>query len=104
MCRTTHSKTREDLLKCTKLPENTEICFLDDLYHPGMDNDNIYYINVKPYKHDLNFTEILNRIIRHLNKSNSNTYSNTYSKILLTSQNLNTNTNTNSGSVKKIII
>ena len=74
MCRTTHSKTHDDLLKCTKLSQNTEICFLDDLYHPGMDNDNIYYINLKPYKYDLNFTEILNRVINYLKKPNSNTY------------------------------
>ena len=64
MCRTTYSKTHEDLLKCTKLPSNVEICFLDDIYHPGMENDNIYYINVKAYKHDLSFSEIIRRLIR----------------------------------------
>ena len=64
MCRTTYSKTHEDLLKCTKLAKNTEICFLDDIYHPGMDNENIYYINVKAYKHDLSFAEIIRRLIR----------------------------------------
>ena len=63
MCRTTYSKTHEDLLKCTKLPSNVEICFLDDIYHPGMDNENIYYINVKAYKHDLSFAEIIRRLI-----------------------------------------
>lgn len=63
MCRTTHSKTHDDLLKCTKLPKNTEICFLDDVYHPGMDNENIYYINVKAYKHDISFPEIIRRLI-----------------------------------------
>jgi hypothetical protein len=64
MCRTTYSKTHDDLLKCSKLPANTEICFLDDIYHPGMENDNIYYINVKPYKHDVSFFEIIKRLIR----------------------------------------
>jgi hypothetical protein len=64
MCRTTYSKTHDDLLKCTKLSANTEICFLDDIYHPGMDNDKIYYINVKAYKHDLSFFEIIKRLIR----------------------------------------
>jgi FMN phosphatase YigB (HAD superfamily) len=64
MCRTTYSKTHDDLLKCTKLESNTEICFLDDIYHPGMDNDNIYYINVKAYKHDLSFSEIIKRLIK----------------------------------------
>lgn len=64
MCRTTYSKTHDDLLKCTKLPKNTEICFLDDIYHPEMDNENIYYINLKAYKHDLSFFEIIQRLIR----------------------------------------
>lgn len=64
MCRTTYSKTHNDLLKCTRLSSNTEICFLDDIYHPGMDNDKIYYINVKAYKHDLSFSEIIKRLIQ----------------------------------------
>ncbi len=64
MCRTTYSKTHDDLLKCTKLSSNSEICFLDDIYHPGMDNDKIYYINVKAYKHDLSFAEIIKRLIQ----------------------------------------
>jgi len=64
MCRTTYSKTHKDLLNCTKLPKNTEICFLDDIYHPEMDNENIYYINLKAYKHDLSFAEIIRRLIR----------------------------------------
>ena len=49
LCRTTHQKTHSDFLKCTKLPEDTQICFLDDVYYPDMINDRIYYINVKPY-------------------------------------------------------
>lgn len=53
ICRTTHTKTHKDLIKCTKIPATTEICFLDDTFYPEMTNDNIYYINVKPYYHDL---------------------------------------------------
>ena len=30
-------KRVEDLLRSTHLPNNTEICFIDDLYHPQMD-------------------------------------------------------------------
>lgn len=84
MCRTTQSKTHEDLLKCTNLSQNTEICFLDDIYHPGMDNNNIYYINVKPYKYDLNFTEIINRIINSniLNNISENEFKEEYIKNL----------------------
>ena len=61
ICRTTHNKTHADLVRCTKIPLNTEICFLDDIFHPGMVNDNIYYINVKPYYHDLKFEYMLEK-------------------------------------------
>jgi hypothetical protein len=63
LCRTTHMKTHSDLIKCTKIPEETQICFIDDVYHPEMTNEKIYYINVKPYIHDLNFDEMINRFI-----------------------------------------
>jgi hypothetical protein len=63
LCRTTHLKTHSDLIKCTKLPTNTQICFLDDVYYPDMSNDNIYYINVKPYIHDLAFEEMIQRFV-----------------------------------------
>jgi hypothetical protein len=53
MGRTSHDKTIDDLITCTKLPENIEICFIDDVYHPGMTDDNVYYINVKPYQYKL---------------------------------------------------
>jgi hypothetical protein len=59
--RTTHDKTHEDFIRCTKLPLNAEICFLDDHYYPNMINENIYYINIKPYYYDLSFEEIINR-------------------------------------------
>ena len=60
-CRTTHDKSFHDLVKCTKIPPNSQICFLDDHYYPEMANDNVYYINVKPYVHDLDFNEIIKR-------------------------------------------
>ncbi len=61
--RTSHDKTYSDLIKCTKLPVNAEICFLDDVYFPGMKNKKVYYINIKPYLHDLKFEEVLDRFI-----------------------------------------
>lgn len=63
ICRTTHLKTHEDLIKCTKIPENTQICFIDDVFYPDMTNDNIYYINIKPYIYDLEFNTIIDRFI-----------------------------------------
>lgn len=61
--RTTYDKTHNDFIKCTKIPLNTEICFLDDTFYPGMANEFIYYINVKPYYYDLQFPEMINRFL-----------------------------------------
>jgi hypothetical protein len=66
VCRTTHDKTHSDFIKCTKVPSNAEICFLDDTFYPEMANDNVYYINVKPYYYDLSFEYMLDKL------SNSN--------------------------------
>jgi hypothetical protein len=55
ICRTSHNKSHKDFIRCTKLPLNAEICFLDDNFYPDMANDNIYYVNIKPYFHDLSF-------------------------------------------------
>jgi hypothetical protein len=63
LCRTTHMKTHSDLIKCTKLPTNTQICFLDDVFYPDMSNEKIYYINVKPYVHDLEFNNMITRFL-----------------------------------------
>lgn len=64
LCRTSHTKKHTDLIRCTKIPETTEICFLDDVYHDGMVNDKVYYINLKPYVHDLPFQLMIERFIK----------------------------------------
>lgn len=56
--RTGHDKSVKDLIRCTKLPEDTQICFLDDQYHPKMKNDNVLYINIKPYVYTIPFNEM----------------------------------------------
>ena len=61
ICRTTHSKTHNDFIKCTKIPATAEICFLDDTFYPEMAADNIYYINVKPYYYDLTFDYMIEK-------------------------------------------
>jgi hypothetical protein len=61
ICRTTHNKTHKDLIKCTKIPEDAEICFLDDCFYPEMSTENIFYINVKPYYYDLKFEDMIDR-------------------------------------------
>lgn len=64
MNRTSHDKTHSDFIRCTQIPANTQICFLDDVYHPDMANDNIYYINLKPYTHDLPIDEMVSRFTK----------------------------------------
>ena len=64
MGRTTHDKTYEDLLRCTKLPSNVEVCFLDDQMHSQMEHGHVYYINVKPYVHQLSVQTLINRFMQ----------------------------------------
>lgn len=63
ICRTTQNKTHKDLIKCTKIPADAEICFMDDFFYPEMVNDNIYYINIKPYMHELTFEIMIKRFL-----------------------------------------
>ena len=89
MCRTSHSKKYSDLLKCTNLPPNTQVCFLDDQYHPHMEHSNVEYINSRPYVYELTFNEMALRyykrkgmkgvknvfvgnIVEHMNQYNFN--------------------------------
>jgi hypothetical protein len=65
-CRTTNLKTHKDLIRCIKLPESTQICFLDDTFYPYMTNPNVYYINIKPYINCLPFETLVERLIKSL--------------------------------------
>ena len=56
--RTSHNKSVDDLIKCTKIKPNTEICFIDDQYHPLMKHENVYYINVKPYNYTISYEKM----------------------------------------------
>ena len=64
MGRTTHNKTYDDLLRCTKLPSNVEVCFLDDQMHSHMEHGQVYYINVKPYVHQLSVQTLMDRFLQ----------------------------------------
>jgi hypothetical protein len=61
--RTSHEKSVDDFFRCTQLPSDVEICFVDDIYHPKMEDGKVYYINVKPYHHHLSFSTFLLRFI-----------------------------------------
>lgn len=63
MCRTTNDKTLDDFFRCTQLPTNAHICFLDDCYYPNMQGDNVYYIKVRPYIYDLSFEMMIRRFL-----------------------------------------
>lgn len=47
--RTTHDKTYADFLRCTGMPDDTQVCFFDDVFHPQMKHNNVFYINAKGY-------------------------------------------------------
>lgn len=61
--RTTHAKTYGDLIKCTLLPKNSEICFVDNTFYPKMMHDRVYYIQPKSYYHGLSGQEIVYRFM-----------------------------------------
>jgi hypothetical protein len=63
ICRTTTEKTKDDFIRCTKLPENIEICFVDNEYHESMHQHDIYYINVNTYIHVMQPTTMIDRFI-----------------------------------------
>jgi hypothetical protein len=67
LLRTTHKKTHDDLVKCTKLPQETQICFFDDKLHMDMCCDHIYYINLKPYVYKLQYDALISRFLKSEN-------------------------------------
>ena len=64
LSRTTHEKTYTDLISCTMLPKNTEICFIDDTEFVKMKQDKVYYIHPKAYVHSLTASQIIDRCIQ----------------------------------------
>jgi hypothetical protein len=69
-----HSKTYSDFIKCSVLPRNTEMCFIDNTYYKKMHHNKVYYIQPKPYYHGLKTGDIIKRlvdsnIIQNLNDS-----------------------------------
>ena len=72
-CRTTNNKIISDFFNCTKIPSNSEICFIDDVYYSNMVDDNVYYIKLKPYIYNLQFNTMLERFInsKYGNKLNN---------------------------------
>jgi hypothetical protein len=107
LCRTTHMKTHEDLLRCTQVPDDTHICFLDDVFYPGMNNDNLYYINIKPYVHDISFDVLISRLVKsNILELTVNDYNDLQKHLLFSMQQYNytyVNKNKKSFTVDKIL-
>jgi hypothetical protein len=61
--RTTNRKLHSDFVRCTLLPINTEICFVDNTYYSGMDVERVYYIQPRSYHHHLSTRQIVDRYI-----------------------------------------
>ncbi len=68
-CRTSHNKSITDLLKCTKLSKNTQICFLDDQYHPHMLKDNVLYLHLNEYHYYYEPNYLFNTFKKHFHIS-----------------------------------
>ena len=39
--RTSHEKSVDDLISCTQISPDTQICFIDDQHHPRMEHENV---------------------------------------------------------------
>ena len=61
--RTTADKTIDDFLRCSRLSSNVEICFLDDLTHPKMVNEKVYYIKLQSYHSYIPFEQFITRFL-----------------------------------------
>jgi hypothetical protein len=70
--RRSHDKSVDDLIRCTKIPNETQICFLDDQMHPKMKSDNVLYINIKPYIYNIPFDIMANTYYEAYFKLNRN--------------------------------
>jgi len=61
--RKSNAKTRCDFIRCSVLPSNTEMCFIDNTYYTKMHHNKIYYIQPKPFFHGLKTGDILMRLM-----------------------------------------
>ena len=62
-CRTTTAKSYSDFIKCSLLPEKTEICFIDNVEYNRMKQERVYYIKPYSYYHHLSTQEIIQRFV-----------------------------------------
>ena len=63
-CRTSYDKSYKDLLACSRISQNTKVCFFDDTLHPRMVHNNVFYIQMKPYKHKVPFKRLVDIFLK----------------------------------------
>jgi FMN phosphatase YigB (HAD superfamily) len=68
--RTSHEKKYNDLINILDLSKNTNICFIDDVYHENMDNEKIFYIHVNPYNYEYLVGDIIILLRKNFNYTN----------------------------------
>jgi len=61
--RSSNIKSHGDFIRCSVLPANTELCFIDNTYYKKMHHNKIYYIQPKPFFHGLKTGVILQRLM-----------------------------------------
>jgi len=59
--RTSHDKSVKDLISCTNIPADSEIIFIDDVFHPLMNKENVKYVNIKPYVYSIPYNVMAER-------------------------------------------
>jgi len=64
--RTTGEKTVSEFLRCSRLPSDIEICFLDDVLHERMVDEKVYYIKLQGYHSYIPFEHY---VLRFLNSA-----------------------------------
>jgi hypothetical protein len=77
--RTTSEKTVKEFIRCSRLPSDIDICFLDDLEHPKMVDERVYYIKLQAYHSFIPFEMFVVRFL------NSALYRNIFDKLNLPS-------------------
>jgi hypothetical protein len=93
--RTSQNKMYADLLRITGISPQAEVCFVDDLNHPGMRHSNVLYLNVKPYVKTLSVNEMIRRYLDSgvIPSHNINRFTDTMNERLGNINNKNNNNN-----------
>jgi hypothetical protein len=72
--RSSKYKDYNDLIKCSNINSETNICFIDDKKHLNMICENVFYIRCEPYIYNITPNELYNRIKIKLNTGDKNCY------------------------------